>query len=151
MLINSESVPENTGSNYPQELQHLVQGRSKKKLGKAAGLKNFGVNLVTLQPKSSSSIRHWHSQQDEFIYVVEGKITLITNDGTQTLTTGDCAGFPAGEANGHHLINQSNSIAIYLEIGDKTSGDTVTYPDIDLVAKDSNNGWIFTHKDGRLY
>ena len=151
MLINPESVPEQTGSNYPQEFQHLVRGRSRKRLGNAAGLTNFGVNLVTLQPGSYSSVRHWHSKQDEFIYVVEGEITLITNDGEQTLKSGNCVGFPAGEANGHHLINKSNSIARYLEIGDRTSGDAVTYPDVDLVAKDSEAGWIFTRKNGDRY
>ena len=151
MLINPESVPEHTGSNYPKELQHIVKGRSRKKLSKVAGLTNFGVNLVTLLPGSCSSIRHWHSKQDEFIYIVEGEVTLVTNEGLQRLKPGDCAGFPAGEANGHHLINQSDSIAKYLEIGDKTSGDTVNYPDEDLVAKDSDTGWVFTRKDGSSY
>lgn len=151
MLINPESVPEQTGSNYPQELQHIIKGRSRKRLGKAAGLTNFGVNLVTLQPGSCSSIRHWHGKQDEFIYIVEGEITLVTNEGEQHLKPGDCAGFPAGEVNGHHLINQSNSLVKYLEIGDKTPGDTVNYPDVDLVAKDSDTGWVFTRKDGSSY
>lgn len=151
MLINPESIPEQTRSNYPQELQHIVKGRSRKRLGKAAGLKNFGVNLVTLQSGSCSSIRHWHSKQDEFIYIVEGEVTLVTNEGEQHLTVGDCAGFPAGEANGHHLINKSDFLAKYLEIGDKTSGDTVNYPDEDLVAKDSDTGWIFTRKDSSSY
>ena len=151
MLINPEFVSENTGSNYPQELQHIVRGRSRKRFGKVAGLTNFGVNLVTLQPGSRSSIRHWHSKQDEFIYIVEGEVTLVTNEGKQLLIAGDCAGFPAGEVNGHHLINQSNSIAKYLEIGDKTPGDTVNYPDVDLVAKDSDTGWVFTRKDGSNY
>ena len=151
MLINPELISEKTRSIYPQEFQHLVKGRSKKKLGNAAGLSNFGVNLVTLQPGSCSSIRHWHAKQDEFIYVIQGEITLITDEGEQTLTPGNCAGFPAGEANGHHLINKSDSIARYLEIGDRTSGDIVTYPDVDLVARDSNTGWVFTHKNGDLY
>ena len=151
MLINPESVPEHTGSNYPQELQQIVEGRSRKRLAKAAGLTNFGVNLVTLQPGSCSSIRHWHDKQDEFVYIIEGEITLVTDEGEQILKPGACAGFPAGEANGHHLINQSDAVARYLEIGDKTSGDLVNYPDVDLVAKDSDSGWVFTHKDGSIY
>lgn len=151
MLINPESIAESTASNYPPEFRNFVKGRSRKRLGKAAGLNNFGVNLVTLQPKSYSSIRHWHQKQDEFIYVLEGEITLITNNRKQLLKKGDCAGFPAGENNGHHLLNESNSIARYLEIGDRTSGDMVNYPDVDLVAKDSDTGWMFTHKDGSDY
>ena len=151
MLINPESIPEKTSSTYPQEFQHLVKGRSKKKLGNVAGLTNFGVNLVTLQPGSCSSVRHWHAKQDEFIYVTKGEITLVTNEGEQAMTPGDCAGFPAGEANGHHLINRSDSIAQYLEIGDRTSDDIVTYPDVDLLAKESKTGWVFTHKNGDIY
>ena len=151
MLINPESIPEHTGSNYPREFQPLVRGRSKKRLGNAAGLTNFGVNLVTLQPGSCSSVRHWHAKQDEFIYVIQGEITLVTDEGEQTLTPGDCAGFPAGEANGHHLINKSDSVAKYLEIGDRTSDDIVTYPDVDLVAKGSSTGWVFTRKNGDIY
>ena len=151
MLINTELVPEVTSSNYPEVFKQLVAGRSKKKLGNFAHLQNFGVNLVKLNPGSWSSIRHWHSQQDEFIYILEGEVTLVTDEGETTLKPGDCAGFPGGEPNGHHLINNSNALVIYLEIGDRTTGDTVTYPDADLLAKEHQGNWLFTHKDGKVY
>jgi len=151
MIINPENIPTKTTSNYPEQFKLLVAGRSKKRLGDAAGLKNFGVNLVKLAPGSCSALRHWHTKQDEFIYILEGEITLVTNAGEQILTAGMAAGFTAGVADGHHLINRSNAVSVYLEIGDRTLGDQVNYPDIDLVANDSPNGWSFTHKDGRLY
>lgn len=151
MLINPEEIQEKTSSNYPEQFKLLVAGRSKKRLGDAVGIKNFGVNLTKIAPGSCSALRHWHTQQDEFIYVLSGELILVTNDGEQTLTAGMAAGFPAGVADGHHLINRSNSDAVYLEIGDRTPADQVNYPDDDLVAKDSHNGWVFTHKDGSLY
>ncbi|MBW4640928.1 MAG: cupin domain-containing protein [Gloeocapsa sp. UFS-A4-WI-NPMV-4B04] len=151
MIINPENIPNKTSSNYPEQFKPLVAGRSKKRLGDAAGLKNFGVNLVKLTPGSCSALRHWHTKQDEFIYILSGEITLVTNQGEQTLTAGMAAGFTAGVADGHHLINRSNAVSVYLEIGDRTSGDQVNYPDIDLVANDSPNGWSFTYKDGSLY
>ena len=143
MIINSEQVPTKKGTNYPEKFKHLVSGRTKKRLGDAAGLKNFGVNLVTLEPGSWSSIRHWHLLQDECIYIVEGPITLVTDDGEEILQTGAIAGFPAGEANGHHLINNSDRVVTYLEIGDRTKEDQVTYPDADLSAKMTEQGWQF--------
>ena len=146
MIIDPEQVPAKKGTNYPEEFKHLVAGRTKKRLGDAAGIKNFGVNLVTLEPGSCSSIRHWHLLQDEFIYVIKGPIILVTNDGEEILQTGAIAGFPAGEANGHHLINKSEEIITYLEIGDRTMGDEVTYPDHDLSAQLTEQGWKFTNK-----
>lgn len=151
MLINPENIPEKTGTNYPEEFKSLVAGRSRKRLGDAAGLKNFGVNLTKLAPGSASALRHWHTKQDEFIYVLSGELTLVTNEGEQLLTAGMAAGFPAGVSDGHYLINRSASEAVYLEIGDRTPNDEVNYPDIDLVAKYSPNGWFMTHKDGSLY
>ena len=143
MIINPDQVPTRKGTNYPEKFKHLVSGRTKKRLGDAAGLKNFGVNLVTLEPGSWSSIRHWHLRQDELIYIIEGPITLVTDEGEEILQTGVMAAFPAGEANGHHLINNSDRIVTYLEIGDRTKGDQVTYPDADLSAKMTENGWQF--------
>lgn len=151
MIINPENVPDSIGSNYPQQFLSVVAGRVKKRLGNAAGLQNFGVNLVKLAPGSCSALRHWHSRQDELIYVLEGEVTLVTNAGENVLKPGMAAGFPAGDADGHHLINRSNSAVIYLEIGDRTPGDEANYPDDDLVAKASGNGWIFTHKNGEIY
>ncbi|NJK67057.1 MAG: cupin domain-containing protein [Microcoleus sp. CSU_2_2] len=151
MIIDPKDVLENTGSNYPQQFKSVVYGRVKKRLGNAAGLKNFGVNLVRLAPGSCSAIRHWHTRQDEFIYVLEGEVTLVTNSGEQVLKLGIAAGFPAGEADGHHLVNRTDSDVVYLEIGDRTDGDSANYPDDDLIAKASGNGWIFTHKNGEIY
>ncbi|MEG4028120.1 MULTISPECIES: cupin domain-containing protein [unclassified Microcoleus] len=151
MIINPENVPEITGSKYPQQFQSVVAGRVKKRLGNAAGLQNFGVNLVRLAPGSCSALRHWHTRQDELIYVLEGEVTLITNSGEQVLKPGMAAGFPAGDGDGHHLVNRSDADVVYLEIGDRTSGDSANYPDDDLIAKANGNSWIFTRKNGELY
>jgi uncharacterized cupin superfamily protein len=151
MIINPENVPTRTTTVYPDEFKPLMAGRVKQALGNAAKLKNFGVNLVKLAPGSRSALRHWHTRQDEFIYVIEGEITLITNEGEQILKPGMMAGFPAGEENGHHLVNKSDAIVVYLEIGDRTPDDQGYYPDDDIVAKSTPDGWMFTHKDGTLY
>lgn len=148
MIIDSQEVPESKGTNYPEPFKSFVAGRTKKRLGDAAGLKNFGVNLVKLEPGSCSALRHWHRSQDELVYILEGEVTLVTNAGEQILTPGMAAGFPAGEANGHHLINRSSAVAVYLEIGDRTPNDSATYPDDDLMAKDDSGKWVFLHKDG---
>jgi uncharacterized cupin superfamily protein len=151
MIIDPTNVLETTSSNYPQQFKPAVAGRVKKRLGNAAGLKNFGVNLVRLAPGSCSALRHWHSRQDEFIYVLEGEITLVTNSGEQVLKPGIAAGFPAGEADGHHLVNRTDADVVYLEMGDRTDGDSANYPDDDLIAKANGTGWIFTHKNGEIY
>lgn len=151
MIVNPENLPDITGSKYPQQFQSVVAGRVKKRLGDAAGLQNFGVNLVRLAPGSCSALRHWHTRQDELIYVLEGEVTLVTNSGEQVLSPGMAAGFPAGDADGHHLVNRSNSVVVYLEIGDRTPGDEANYPDDDLVAKANGNSWVFTHKNGEIY
>src|SRR5262249_43376727 len=114
-------------------------------------LKNFGVNLVTLDPCAESSIRHWHEKQDEFIYVLEGEITLVTDAGRQKLRPGMAAGFPAGRADGHHLVNETGRPAVYLEVGDRTPGDSASYPDADLAVRMVDGKWVFFHKDGRPY
>ncbi|WP_448573165.1 cupin domain-containing protein [Trichothermofontia sp.] len=151
MIIDPTTVPQQTGSSYPAAFQSRVAGRTKQRLGDVAGLQHFGVNLVHLAPGSQSALRHWHSRQDEFIYILSGTVTLITDAGEQTLTAGMAAGFPAGEANGHHLLNRSDAVATYLEVGDRTPNDAVTYPDDDLVATLGPEGWQFTHKDGTAY
>jgi uncharacterized cupin superfamily protein len=151
MIVNPNNVPESTGSNYPQQFKSAVAGRFKKRLGNAAGLQNFGVNLVRLAPGSCSALRHWHTRQDELIYVLEGEVTLISNSGEEVLQPGLAAGFRAGDADGHHLVNRSNADVVYLEIGDRTPGDEPQYPDDDLIAKASDNGWIFTRKNGEIY
>ncbi|MGJ5672044.1 MAG: cupin domain-containing protein [Nostochopsis sp.] len=153
MIINPEQVPSEKSSTYPDELKPKVAGRIRQRLGNFAGLKNFGVNLVKLEPGSSSALRHWHSCQDEFIYVLEGELTLITDAGAEILIPGMAAGFPAGEANGHHLVNRTSTVAVYLEVGDRTPNDEASYPDDDLITKASPDGKsrIFAHKDGTIY
>ncbi|NJM67094.1 MAG: cupin domain-containing protein [Acaryochloris sp. RU_4_1] len=151
MLLDFNHIPYQTHSNYPAPFQLRVVGRSKQRLGDAAGLQNFGVNLVRLAPGSCSALRHWHTRQDEFVYVLEGELILTTEAGRVCLSSGMAAGFPAGEADGHHLCNQSDGDAVYLEIGDRTLGDIVHYPDDDLVAQDVQGRWQFTHKDETPY
>ncbi|HYW18287.1 MAG TPA: cupin domain-containing protein [Nodularia sp. (in: cyanobacteria)] len=152
MIINPENVPSRTTSIYPDKFKPMVFGRVKQALGNAAGLKNFGVNLVTLAPGSCSALRHWHTRQDEFIYIIEGEVTLVTDAGAQILSPGMMAGFPGGEEDGHQLVNRSNAVVVYLEIGDRTPDDQVYYPDNDLIAQRGADGHtIFIHQDGTLY
>ncbi|RMD63518.1 MAG: cupin domain-containing protein [Alphaproteobacteria bacterium] len=140
-----------TGTGYPEPFRAAVANRERRALGTALGLRNFGVNLTTLSPGAASAQRHWHAKQDEFIYVVAGEVTLITDAGEQVLTAGMVAGFPAGRADGHHLVNRSDHDAVILEVGDRTPGDVATYPDIDLEARDVGGRWGFFHKDGTPY
>lgn len=151
MIINPHQVPIETGSSYPDAFQSAVAGRIKQRLGNAAGLCNFGVNLTRLSPGSCSALRHWHSQQDEFIYILQGQATLITNEGEQVLTEGMAAGFPANVEDGHHLVNRSQAEVLYLEVGDRTPEDCVRYPEDDLVAVQTEQGWAFSHRDGAHY
>jgi uncharacterized cupin superfamily protein len=150
--LDPAGVPAVTGSNYPVEFKPRVAGRSKQRLGDALGLKNFGVNLTTIRPGSASALRHWHLKQDEFVYIVSGELVLITDAGEQLLTAGMCAGFPAGKADGHHLVNRSARDAEVLEVGDRTPGDAAAYPDDELAARTApQGGWQFTRKDGTPY
>ncbi len=152
MKINLNAVPVETGSTYPAEFRAVVEGRSRQRVGNAAGLKNFGVNLTTLAPGSQSALRHWHSAQDEFVYVVEGELVLMTDEGEQTLRAGEMAGFAAGSADGHHLMNRTNEPAAYLEVGDRTLLDQAIYPDDDLVCRPTDDGRRqFVHKNGTTY
>jgi uncharacterized cupin superfamily protein len=140
-----------TGSSYPEPFASQVAAREKRGLGDALGLTNFGVNLVHLSPGAMSSQRHWHSKQDEFLYMVEGELVLVTDGGEQTLTAGTVAGFPAGNGDGHHLINRSDKTAVYLEVGDRTEGDEVDYPDVDMLLRNVDGALKFIHKDGTPY
>lgn len=128
-----------------------MQGRIKRPLGDLFGLTNFGVNLTTIAPSGVSALRHAHSKQDEFVYVVSGAATLVTNSGTSLLKAGMCAGFKAGDGNAHQIRNDSSEPLVYLEIGDRSAGDQVTYPDDDITANLVNGAWEFTHKDGTPY
>ena len=139
------------GRGYPEPFATRVAGRVRRPLGDLFGLTNFGVNLTRLKPGGSSSIRHAHTKQDEFVYILEGRPTLITDAGPTALKAGMCAGFKAGTGDAHHLVNDTNEEVVYLEIGDRTPGDAVTYPDDDLAAARVGGGWRFVHKDGTPY
>ena len=139
-------------SNYPAPFASRMAGRRKQPLGDLFGLSNFGVNLTRLVPGGSSALRHAHSRQDEFIYVLQGEATLITDEGETRIGPGMCAGFKAGTGNAHHLVNRSSEDVVYLEVGDRTAGDSVVYPDDDLKgALDTEGKWRFVHKDGTPY
>lgn len=138
-------------SNYPEPFASQMAGRVKQPLGDLFGLSNFGVNLVTLPPNTVSALRHAHTKQDEFIYILEGNPTLQSDEGNTELSAGMCAGFKSATGNGHRLINQTSQNVVYLEVGDRTPGDSATYPDDDLVANLVDGKWKFTHKDGRSY
>lgn len=138
-------------SRYPAPFNKRMVGRIRHALGEHFGLTNFGVNLTVLAPDASSALRHAHSQQDEFVYVLSGTPCVHTDDGMSRLQPGMCIGFKAGTGNAHHLINDTDTEVVYLEIGDRTVGDKVTYPDDDLAAHFDANGLTFTHRDGRPY
>lgn len=129
------SAPAELGNDYPGDLADASAGRIKRRLGVYGGLNNYGVNHVTLPVGCQSALRHWHTRQDEFVNVLSGELILLTNSGEQTLRAGDCAAFPAGRADGHALVNRSATEATYLEIGDRTAGDEVDYPDVDMAVR----------------
>jgi uncharacterized cupin superfamily protein len=131
--LELDSVPERRNSNYPKPFDEQVGAFVRQRLGDAGGLAQFGVNRLVLPPGSWSGQRHWHSHDDEFIFVISGELVLITESGEQVMRAGDCAAFPANTPNGHHMINRSNSVAVCLEVGSRNENDAVMYPDIDLV------------------
>lgn len=147
--IDMKSVFERRGSAYPPPFDQIAKDRVRKRLGDAGGITQFGVNLLELPPGAGSSQRHWHSAEDEFVYVISGEITLITDKGDEILHAGECAAFPKGVADGHQLINKSAAPAVCLEIGTRTGGDVCTYSDIDMMI-DSKIG-RYTRKDGTPY
>lgn len=130
--IDARTVPALNRSVYPEPYRSRVLPREKRRLGDAFGLSRFGVNHTTLPPGKESSMRHWHTREDEFLYVLEGEVVLRTSAGEQLLTAGMCAGFPAGIEDGHQLINRSDRPAVYLEIGNRDPEDTAHYPDPDV-------------------
>lgn len=146
-----DASPRTKPSNYPEPFRSMMAGRIKRPLSELFGITNFGVNITVVPPGAVSALRHAHTRQDEFVYVVSGALILHTEEGETKLTTGMCAGFNAGSGNAHRLLNKSEEEAVYLEIGDRTPGDSVAYPDDDLVAQLSEGSWAFAHKDGTPY
>ena len=148
--IDIDKAPVRRGSDYPAPFDAPVRGRVRHRLGDAGGLSQFGVNLMRLPPGGWSSQRHWHSAEDEFVYVLEGEGVLVTEAGEQVLRPGDCAAFPAGLADGHHIQNRSQAELVLLEVGSRRpQEDTCNYPDIDMFAPAGADG--YTRRDGTPY
>lgn len=150
-ILAAEAPPKAKQTNYPEPFASRMAGRLKRPLGDVFGLTTFGVNLTRLAPGGSSSLRHAHTKQDEFVYILEGNPTLHTDEGRTRLAPGMCAGFKAGTGNAHRLLNETQQDVLYLEIGDRLPGDGANYPDDDIQATLVDGKWKFTHKDGRPY
>jgi uncharacterized cupin superfamily protein len=149
--LDPDDVAPATGSGYPEVFRARVLPRERRALGDALGLTKIGVNLTTLAPGKESSMRHWHTHEDEFIYVVSGEIVLRTDAGEQTLVAGQCAGFKAGAADGHQLLNRTSTTAVYLAISNRDDDDCAFYPDVDMRMNAASAPHTFTHKDGTPY
>ncbi|HYB64763.1 MAG TPA: cupin domain-containing protein [Steroidobacteraceae bacterium] len=151
--LEARSVAALSRSGYPEPYRARVLPREKRRLGDAFGLTRIGINLTTLPPGKESSMRHWHTREEEFLYVLEGEVVLRTGAGEQRLTAGMCAGFPAGLEDGHQLINRSDRPAVYLEVGNRDPEDTAYYPDpeVDLVHSPPHARGRFTRRDGTPY
>ena len=147
--IDIASLPVDSRTNYPEPFNRIVIGRARKRLGVAAGLDQFGVNLTTLKPGAASALRHWHEKEDELVYLLEGEVVLVEEDNETVLKPGDAADFKANVANGH--VNKSDRDAVYLEIGTRSKHERAEYPDVDLRVIRDESGARYTHKDGKPY
>jgi uncharacterized cupin superfamily protein len=146
--IDIGKVPVDASTSYPQQFRKVVDGREKQKLGNAVGLTQFGVNLTRLKPGAASALRHWHENEDEFIYVVDGELVLIENDGETLLRAGDAAGFKAGVENGHCLVNRTARDAIYLEIGTRAAHERAHYSDVDCMVERRGPQFSYMRRSG---
>ena len=149
--IDIPNLKLDTYSGYPEPYRQATVGRERKRLGNAVGLDQFGVNLTTLKPGAASSQRHWHENEDELIYVLQGELVLCEDDGETVLRPGDAAGWKRGVPNGHCLINRTDRVAVYLEIGTRAKAERAHYSDIDMQVERDENGARYTHKDGTPY
>jgi uncharacterized cupin superfamily protein len=147
-LLDLDAIAIITGSSYPEPYATQMGDRAWQSLGDAGGLTQFGVRMMIMQPGSESSLRHWHETEDEFVMVTLGELTLITDEGETTVRPGDCAAFPAGDTNGHHLVNKSDSEARFLVVGTRVTQDVCTYSDVDLRVEIDGDNDRFTTKDG---
>ena len=147
--VDIATVPVRIGTGYPAPFNEACAGRTRQRVGDAGGVQAFGVNLMTLPPGKWSSQRHWHSHEDEFVYVLSGELTLVEDNAETVLGSGDCAAFPKGSGNGHHLQNRSSAIAVYLEVGSRHPDDLTTCSDVDMMS--FNRDGAFVHKDGSPY
>jgi uncharacterized cupin superfamily protein len=149
--IDISKLAARSGTSYPDAFKRVVEGRAKTALGNAVGLTQFGVNLTRIKPGSASALRHWHENEDEFVYILEGELVLVEDEGETVLKPGDCAGFKANVPNGHHLVNKSNSDALYLEIGTRAPSERAHYPDVDLKFERDEKHVKILHKSGEPY
>ena len=150
--FDPREVPESNATSYPEPLRSANQNRYNRRLGNHVGIRNFGVNLTRIVPGGQSSYRHAHSRQDEFIYVLEGEVVLETNAGAQVLRSGMCAGFPAGTGDAHRFVNRSSADVLLLVVGDRSSGDEIAYPEVDMQATLGADGtYRYARKDGTSY
>jgi uncharacterized cupin superfamily protein len=149
--VDIAKVPVKSGTFYPAQFQAECLGRHKQAIGDAAGLTQFGVNITRISPGAASALRHWHEQEDEFIYVLEGELVLVENDGEVVLKPGDAAGFKAGSGNAHRLINRGNRDAVYFEVGTRAKSERVHYPDVDLVMERDDKSRRYLHRSGEPY
>jgi uncharacterized cupin superfamily protein len=150
-VVAAEAPPRAKATNYPEPFASRMAGREKRPLGDLFRLSNFGVNLTRLAPGAISALRHAHSKQDEFVYILSGRPTLRTNAGDTQLAPGMCTGFKAGSGDAHHLVNRTDEDVVYLEVGDRAPGDQGSYPDDDIEAAMIDGRWRFRHKDGAPY
>jgi uncharacterized cupin superfamily protein len=150
--LDPRSLKPHTGCGYPEPFRSRVLPRARRRLGDAAGLTKIGINLTTLAPGRESSMRHWHTHEDEFVFVLEGDLVLRTDAGEQALTAGMCAGFPAGSRDGHQLVNRGTRPAVYLEISNRDAQDVAAYsdPEVDLVWNAPHARGKYTRRDGSL-
>ena len=149
--IDVANLPTDTRTGYPPPLNRGVEGRIRKRLGNAVGLDQFGVNLTTLKPGAASALRHWHEQEDELVYVVQGEVVLVEDGGETVLKPGDAAAWKAGVENGHCLVNKSNSDAVFIEVGTRADAERAFYSDIDMTVTRDDKGARYTKKNGEPY
>jgi uncharacterized cupin superfamily protein len=149
--IDIASIPLRTGTTYPAEFRSVVDGRERRPLGDAGGLTQFGVNLTRLRPGAASALRHWHEEEDELVYIVEGELVLVEDGGETLMRPGDVAAFKAGVADGHHLVNRSRRDALLLEIGTRAARERCHYSDVDLEAETVGGRDLYTHRSGEPY
>jgi len=149
--IDIAKIPVDSSTNYPKPFDEVVKGRSRKRLARAAELTQFGVNICTLKPGAVSSQRHWHENEDEFVYVLSGEVVLCEDGGETVLKPGDAAAWKAGVANGHCLINRSSRDAVFIEVGTRAAAEKAHYSDIDMMVVRDASGFNYSHKDGKPY
>jgi uncharacterized cupin superfamily protein len=148
--IDVSGLAEKSGSYYPKELGERCEGRHWRSLGDAAGLTQFGANLMRIEPGAWSSLRHWHEEEDEFLVMVAGELVLIEDEGETLMRAGDCAGFPKGSSNGHHLVNRSGQDGVFLVVGTRGRTERCHYPDVDLLFVEDADGPRYTSRSGEL-